>query len=383
MIEKDLIKNIFYKFVNDAKRGITYNIDQYAYLRFDYYENGKRDYKELNDEEYLGDDNKTNFDYGDDSYNGSANYIPTLIVNDTDKFFDSLSKCVNEYYKEYKFDRVTRIYGLTDSVVSILSAIFSNARYQDYKNPIEYLDRYLDFFQDKTLIKYDNTIISEKINILDDSYIKVSNEKDSFGYETPYKFNISFISCGYNYNLPTINYGISDNVCYIYSIQNKEKNEENDFTKKIKRKLNKVGSGVVDDTDYEDNKDTILGTTPSFITAMTIFMKILKENNIDKIRFITLLPDRYLEKTATRKDYDTIQNNLTQKNILLFYRLKYHFDNIDINFPMYDGYSIIDDKNIGDDLIVTVPEITESNNDFLNQIISSFKESDKIAHKSF
>lgn len=80
-----------------------------------------------------------------------------------------------------------------------------------------------------------------------------------------------------------------------------------------------------------------------------------------------------MEKLGTLEyDADEIQHNLTEKMILLFYRLQHHIPKIDINFPIYDGYVIGDNNAIGEDLVVKLPETIEcSNNAFLNEIISS------------
>ena len=160
-------------------------------------------------------------------------------------------------------------------IKNIILTIFSNARYIDYEKPIQYLNKYMKFFDDITLNNYDNKVITSEISSLENSTIVVNNIKDKYGYETPYAFDISIKNENTEYYLPTINYAICDDICYIYSVQNKKKNEENIFNKKIKRILNRVNSGVLNDTDY-DKENTILGTTPSFILAMTIFFEILK-----------------------------------------------------------------------------------------------------------
>lgn len=369
MIKEELIRKVFYNFVDSAKTGFINVMNEFIPLRFDYFENDRYDEQELSEEEYLGNDNPSIID--EDLINGSAHFIPSLIVNDVDLFFKDLTKCVNKYYYTYKLNYNIEI------IKYILLVIFSNARYYDYKNPIEYLEKYITYFDDETFSEYNNKIISNSISVLDDSYISVDNKLDLFGLETPYVFNSSIVKYDFKYNLPSINYAISDNVCYIYSIQNKVKNEENNYTKKIKRKLNKINAGVVNDTEYE-KKDTVLGTTPSFLLALTIFFKLLSKNNIDTLRVVTLLPTRYLNKDTGGEEADAIQRNLTEKLILNFYRLKYHFNDIEINFPIYDGYSILT-CDVGSDLIVKIPEIVNcDNNEFLNEIVSSFNNNNKV-----
>ena len=74
------VKKTFYNLVNDAKIGTTFNIDEYVYIRFDYFENNKKDDRELTDEEYLGKEQNNFKEYVYEESNGTANYSPTLRV---------------------------------------------------------------------------------------------------------------------------------------------------------------------------------------------------------------------------------------------------------------------------------------------------------------
>lgn len=367
------VKKTFYKLVNDAKIGTTFNIDEYVYIRFDYFENNKKDDSELTNEEYLGKEQNNFKEYVYEESNGTANYIPTLRVNKKEEFFHLLTQNINLIKEKYNFTKVEKIYGKETVIKTILLTLLSNARYQDYNNPNPYLEKNINFLKDQTLSQYNNTIITNNIEILQDSYITASNKKDTFGYETINRFDMTIENQSEKYHLPTINYAIDKDICYIYSIQNKIPNEENNYTKKIKRILNKINANVEDKTEYQ-KKDTILGTTPSFILVLSLFMKILNKENVNKIRVVTLMPDRYLEKKATEEyDADKIQENLTQKLILNFYRLKYHHPEIIVNYPMYDGYSMIDDPNIDNDLIIDIKDLTEcQNNPFLKIIDESY-----------
>lgn len=379
-MKKELIKEVFYNLVNDANTGMTLSIDKegFDYIRFNYIENGKFFGEGYTDDDYLGSEEMVDEEYDAEFSNGTANYLPTLRVDEPENFFNHLYDVICEYIEFYNLSKLFEKFGEENIIKNIILTVLTNARYQDYENPIPYLKRYLNFFKDETLTKYKNSIIGDEIENLENGYIVVNNTKDIYGYETPYAFHSTIRNNDTEYNLPIINYGISDDTCYIYSIQNKKKNEENSFNKKIKRNLNKVNGGVENDTDYDRN-ETILGTTPSFIVATAIFLQILKQNNIDKVRVVTFLPDRYFEKLGTSEyDADEIQKNLTEKMVLLFYRLKHHIPKIDINFPAVEGITQYTDGDVGDDLIVKLPDKIEcENNAFLKEILSSMKKENK------
>ena len=81
-----------------------------------------------------------------------------------------------------------------------------------------------------------------------------------------------------------------------------------------------------------------------------------------------------MEKIATEDNQshaNKIQSNITEKMILLCYRLQHHFKKIRVNYPIGDGYSMIDDENIGEDVILSLPEVMETNNDLLNEVMNS------------
>lgn len=274
-------------------------------------------------------------------------------------------KIVEKYLSIYDFSKVIKLFGENNLIKNIILTILSNARYIDYEQPISYMNRYIDFFNDVN--KLDNFIPC--ISLLFDSNILSSIEKEKYGYETPYCFETTIINGENKYYLPTINYGISNNKCYIYAIQNKQKNEDTNFNKKIKRNINKANANVTSESDY-NQKDTILGVPPSFVIALIIFLKTLKNNGIENVEVITFLPDRYFEKIVSEEyDADLIQTNLTERLILLFYRVKYHINDIEINYPIYDGISY--SRDVGDNLVIKLGDNLEcDNNQLIKEILS-------------
>ena len=372
MFNEELVKKVFYDIVEDAKYGNTVNIDEIYYVRFNYYENNKI-YKDTIDEKYIGNDNSYNEEYEYEDSNGSLNYIPTLKVNNIDLFIKLINYICYKYNEIYNFDKFIKKYGEYTCIKNVLLTILSNARYVDYEKPIEYLYKVIAFLEDKTLDNY--YLISNEIECLNNSKIILESNKDDFGYETTKIFNISLNKEDNKYNLPSINYAIKDNVCYIYSIQNKNKNIDNEYTKYIKRKLYKINKNVSDSRDY-DNEENILSPTPSFVLALSIFLNILKNNGINLIRFITFMPDRYFEKIGSDFDVTKIQYNLTQKLYYLIERIKYHY-NIDINYPIFENINLYNIEDVGDDIVIDISNLVISNNEFLNNIVNSISK-DKI-----
>lgn len=203
------------------------------------------------------------------------------------------------------------------------------------------------------------------------------------------------------YELPRISYGISNNVCYIYAIQNKKNIEKSSelnlkFQKAIKRLLYKLDSGVFEHESseyisYKEGKSTyypenISDVVPSAILALSLFLKNLYDNGINQVRVVSYLPVRYnakrvsyekridFKKSSLTKeelehlisDYNEehlrIQNNLTQKLLRNFLRLQYHFSNIELDFVPFE---------IDECMYLTLGEFSKTNNSILEEIIKN------------
>ncbi len=254
-----------------------------------------------------------------------------------------LYKYIKEFLLLFNFENVNEIY-------KKLVYLFSNLTYSDCDNIYEFIKRNILFVKNKLL--YDTEILFNENKI----EIKIV---DSY-QETPYCFK-SFISSGESsYELPTISYGIADDVCYIYAIQDKNKDKTSPYNKKIKRILYRINNGIKESQDYEQYKngesdyypENISDVSPSSILALTIFLKQLSNLSIKKIKVVPFLPIRYNAKEEAYKnkidyllkygqlenkneiieyyknEHLRIQNNLTQKFIRNFFRVSYHFPNV-------------------------------------------------------
>lgn len=162
--------------------------------------------------------------------------IPTLVINNK-KLFDSLlleyvDKALQFYDNEYFCEEILdyKLYDNKDRICkekTILATLFSNANESDFKDPISFLNKRIDFFNNKLLNNYDLGYC----DVLK-SNIEIKIEKDKIENETPFKFTVIARDHNNNYLFPSIKFGISDNKLYIYAIQS-NKQLDNELSKKI------------------------------------------------------------------------------------------------------------------------------------------------------
>lgn len=308
--------------------------------------------------------------------------IPVLYIRDKIK----LLKLINKYINTIEADHITH-----DKIKYDLAALFINATYDDYNNIENYINRRIDFIN-TPLLK--NRIISNVKSFDSDIEIKI----DSNSSETPYAFNAILKNNNDFYQLPVISYGISNDICYIYAIQDKMLDKSSKYQKKIKRKLYALNSNVPQTEEYinyMNGKSTyypenINDISPSTILALTLFLNELKNNDISKIKIISFLPIRYYAKENSftklieykskkenwtnkhknivieecMKELLRIQNNLTQKLLRNFKRMEFHFQNIKtISYPY----------ELEECMTITIDEFKITNNNILNEIIERQK----------
>lgn len=322
MDKKDIIENIFFnEIIKEASTG------EVKVLLNDIYK-----------EEYIFNVGFNTFLGKTFAWNDSFDSKPVLIINDKDRLVNLLC----DYVKLCDSSpNIFKNYELNVRVKCYLTNLWANALYDDFANPCLFVKKQIDFYQNKLCTE--NSFI---YNTIDDSKIKIEDLKQDIRMETPFFFRASFIKDDDIYNLPKISYGISNNVCYIYAIQNEKENIKTSFQKRIKRKLYKLNEGVstLETDEYRDYKD----------------------KGIDKVKVISLLPVRYNSRElALKKRYEDklkdsklndkdlkklllkykvenlrIQKNLSDKMIRNFRRLEAHFNNCLItSFPMeFDEY---------------------------------------------
>lgn len=285
-----------------------------------------------------------------------------------------------------------------EQIKKTISLLFSNITYQDFDNGILFIQKHINFLQNSLQNK---TI--ENIEHLNYSDIIIENKTQSLMLETPYCFETTICQNDDKYKLPKISYGISNGKCYIYSVQNDTNFENNEYTKKIKRLLYKLNNNIEENKEYLEFKqgistyypENISDVSPSFILALSIFIKELDLQQINDIEVVTFLPIRYYakEKAYYKKlkyksninnldnkqrlelykksieEHTKIQYNLTNKMIRNFYRLKYHFSGLEIVNDIDNAYEYLKIKinNIKCDNNVLLSEIINKRNNVKNK----------------
>ena len=367
-----LIKDAVYKFLTQAEKGTVYINYTSFFINF---ENNliKRTHKH------------TNLD------------IPMLEVKNENVFFELIKKYILSTLEVRKFYNSQ----LENLIFQRLVHLFCNATYDDFNNIERHIEKVINFHHNKLI---DKTII-KNVDCLDNSDIVINVIKQGYEMETPYAitFTIQKEINGeiYQCDLPNISIGISGNTCYIYSVQhpkNSQNNVDNFYNKKIKRLLYKVNAGLVNE--FDDEIVAIDKVSPSAIISLSILFSILNNLGINEIEVVPFLPVRFHNKYFSNNsiasylidcqpdEYDTaekkesiikefeektikLQNNLTQKFIMDFFRLQYHFNSIVIRtFPQEYNYNSENNDNIQ---IISVNELY-TDNKFLSEIVDKTRQ---------
>ena len=283
------------------------------------------------------------------NYTSSENNI-TLVINNLSEFLKYIELYVEEVLK--KSNIPTYIVKEEEKIKYIISYLFVNSTTEDFLNPIDCIKRRISFIKDNTFSSFDQ----EKEIPLEEFYnstLTIKKEQSSITMETPYKLTFSLKDNSNSYLLPSIYYGISDDkTCYIYAITNPKQKvniseEERQYQKKINRLLYKINEGITKNDDYQTTEENnIKDVSMSFIFVLNIFITLLQQENIKKIKVVPYLPIRYNSRSQTAKNSsekekldernDNIQTNLTNKLIRTFRRLASQNNNVKIELLPYE-----------------------------------------------
>lgn len=351
--------------------------------------------------------------------------IPTLVIKDKETFYKKLFEfvnCIDEVYTRFcqtppNFWDMDRDFEV-NNIKALLFMIWFNATPQDFGNPVEFLDRYINFIKDETFSKYKQETTLGKLSIQNKNVynmvIKLQSYEMASDMETPYCFRFSIYGTDKEgkkhkvYELPRVLYGITEDengekVGYIYSIKDycRNKNGEvrscfnrvsqslrrgvlsgeseeyiayaevQDIKKQLEglsgkeritleRKLLKIGSEPERPTSCEN----ISEVSPPFIISLFLTLYLMKKEGIKKIKVPDLLLSRYQNRLNRGADYaDDAQSRCTEQIIRTFRRLMFHCPNAftDIEFPGEFEESFMTVK-LGD-------ELWQTNNPLLEELL--------------
>lgn len=317
------------------------------------------------------------------SYDNSEYLIPTLTIHNKELFDKLLIEYVNlcmDFYgtknfreevlnnDNYEIDR-------TCPEKLIMTFLWSNATYEDFLNPEEYLRKRIEFIKNSKEINFESNR-SELLN----GNIKLEIKKDKISYETPYKMCISITNDNNEeYIFPEIKFGIYNNTVYFYAIQNSNQNiNTNPYSKKINRLLFKIGEGFDSSIDNYELYDegNLKDVTSSFVVAINIAINYFHSLGYRNIKIESFLPVRWnskngvinrkfeLEKISKEEKeeqiekVESIQRNLTEKFIRTFLRLSHHYEGMNIESLPYD---------IDSSLHISLEDNIETNNSLLKE----------------
>ena len=292
--------------------------------------------------------------------------IPNIYIKDKDKFNRIILEYVEKALKFYSLDPTEY------NIKKVIAYSFSNITKEEMNCFENYLYKYIKFYDKKF-----NVSKGEKETSL--GKIRYNIEKQSIMQETPYCFKSYFEKNNSKYALPRISFGINNDICEIYAIQNKDSkiNTDQYYNTEVKNAFKTINRGI---SKYRN-------ITPSFVIALTLFISFLRENNISKIKVVTPLPIRQANRKITSEykikiftmkgdlSIDEVENvkkvieessirdeyNSTKKFENCFNRLKLHFENL-----FY--------TNINNQMIINVLNLS-TENELLKEIVKE-KETD-------
>ena len=154
--------------------------------------------------------------------NNNENNLSCLVIKDEDSFFALLYECL-----ELEFSKNRKCLSFSNDDINtykkfLISYLMVNASTEDFSDPMNYLRRTIDFLNDNSFSELNNGMLLALNGVLSGCKLRIKNSEQSVMMETPNKIEISIVKDGnlsLEYRLPSVSYGISDGVCYIYSLE--------------------------------------------------------------------------------------------------------------------------------------------------------------------
>ena len=339
------IREIFFELIKEAKNGKVLLANEEYYVGFN-----------------------TNINNEIIEYNKFNNI--ELFINDFELFINKIQEYVL-LEVELKRKSIKYIDNSRDYIKSLIMYLFVNATTEDFRNSINYIEKYINYLKDNTLEDYNVGMKYDLDGLFLNNQLYIKNTQQSIMMETPFKIELSIVNkdnTNLLFILPEISYGISyengETICYIYSILNKEHlngvvdEDLLSYKKKISRKLYKINKGIsdIESEEFNDYKngesdyypENITDVSVSSVLSLYVFINLIKDK-VDKIKGVPYLPIRYssrdyasfLATTEEKKEAlqirnNNIQTNLTEKFIRTFRRVEQYIDDVSISSYPYE-----------------------------------------------
>ena len=276
---------------------------------------------------------------------GQSDEHITINIPDYDLFIAKVArylKSANKFYSDEK-----KYYELDGSAFDekMVMCLFLNMSFYDSQNVYNYIDvktKMLDANLTIEKNKLGNLFYlkggeNKKINV------NMWTKKNLSNLEAPYKmcFNMSNAD-GEKFALPAVTFGLANNKCYVYAVQQTKEASEGQLVKDLDRYLRKVNKCV-------NQEDIIANVSPSFLVSLTLFCSQMKEMGIKQIIAKDFLPMRYMavvdapgacKERLEKLDRDQV--NMTDKFMYLFLRYSHHFPSCQSNYNVDSGEMVMD-----------------------------------------
>lgn len=304
--------------------------------------------------------------------------LPNLHIKNRDSFFNKLSEYVYISLNKYQMDNTVA------NIKRIITSLLSNISEKEMLDLESYVDKYLSFITDN---KISERIFETDFIDLDIGSIKGETCIQTYHQETPYSFVSRFENVidgeEVKFYLPRISYGIKDNTCYIYAIQNKDrvKDENECYNSIIKKQIRSINSGV---KKYRN-------VTPSFIIALSFFFAVLEKNGINDVFVVPHLPLREqnrrlvteqkikVETMGGRLSLEELENfkkELEEKRININQNVGEKFKNCFSRLQIHFEDLFLKGLNINDEIIYQINGM-RTEQEFLKKIVLIEKEYSK------
>lgn len=292
----------------------------------------------------------------------------SLKTNDEVRFYKLL--------KEYAYNALI-FYCLEpnrNNIKKVITYLLSNVANYELDDLNSFLEKRINFFS-LDILKFKKVSNPCSLGIIE-GYV----DKQSILQETPYCFKSFFKQDGKIYNLPRISFGIDNNTCYIYAIQNKdtlsEDMQDSNYNELVHRTMRTINSGV---KKYRN-------VTPSFVIALTYFISYLNQNNITNIRTIPNLPtrienrklvnifkvNRMISKGTITSDVEKFKEDLETKRLNDVYNATKKFSDCFERLKVHFSGIYLENIELTDELILEVSSLITSN-ELLMQLVAESK----------